>query len=100
FLTGDGVAAARGVRTSPTCDDGTPSIRDAAAAEGVVPVVVEVFPKARAPTRLGSVHWKFAFALICGSACARTCIITPLVRLICCSAFRRVGFCCNAVRIA
>ena len=49
--------------------------RDAAAVEGVVgltPVVVEVVPRMRAAVRFGSVHWKLAFALICGSACART----------------------------
>src|SRR4029453_3555269 len=104
FLTpgvGDGSASAAAAG-SLTCDGGE-STMDAApvvlAVPGVVLVPVEP-PNIRAPCRFGSVHSKFPFTLTCGSACARTWMITPLVRLISCSALRRVGLRWSAVRIA
>jgi len=73
LLSGVADGLANGARASPTCETGTPSNRDAALpVEGVTPDVLLVFPRIRAPVRCGSTHWKLAFALICGSACART----------------------------
>src|ERR1700736_2556703 len=47
--------------------------------------------------RFGSVQVKLAVGPMCGKACARISITTPLVRLISSSARRTSGFCCNAV---
>src|SRR5581483_10145915 len=93
---------------SAICDRGDSTRGEAAAAPVppvgppvlVPPVDVPVVPSMRAPCKFGSVHSKFALAETCGRTCARTWMITPLVRLISCSAFRRVGLRCSAIRIA
>src|SRR5215208_217921 len=97
-----GAAAAANVRASPTWDCGDSRREPDAPVPGVVDPIgtPAVVLTVRALTRFGSVQSKFAFTLTCGSAWARTWMITPLVRLISCSALRRVGLRCSDVRIA
>ena len=96
---GDGAASASGV-ASLTCESGEPISDAAAPPGGVIPGVVVVLDTIWAEFRFGSVHCQSAAAVMCGSACARISMMTPFVRLISCSAMRRVGLRWSAVRMA